>query len=111
MSSPGSLSIRGMEIIGSEGKECKLEVGGDKEGVKEKQQEQCCSLKTGECCCGMEERKARAMPMFAQRHNSNPLLVPRDIIDLQSLSIHLGIHKRERSKDARVHIKRLGSDK
>jgi hypothetical protein len=82
------------------------EVGG---WVKEKQQEQGCSLKTGERCRGTEERKARAMPPFAQRQNSNPLLVPRDIIEPQSLSVHLGIHKK--GKNAKMRIKRLGSDK
>ena len=62
------------------------EVGG---WVKEKQQEQGCSLKTGERCHGTEESKARVMPPFTQRQNSNPLLVPHDVIEPQSLSCSL----------------------
>jgi hypothetical protein len=61
-----------------------FEVGGDNEGVKEKQQEQDCSLQAGKCCRGTEERKTHAMPPFTQRQNSNPLLMPRDVIESQS---------------------------
>jgi hypothetical protein len=75
--------------------------------VKEKQQEQGCSLKTGERCRGTEERKARAMPTLTQRQKSNPLLVPRDVIESQSLRNHLGIHKKE--EITKMCINRLGN--